>query len=91
MPTEEERKIVRQALVKLRDRALPRVKSQELVEDGIWEDLIGYWKFAMNYGLKPGMAEKANPATEQIHSWQFVYHCADAALTSLTTEADDHV
>lgn len=82
VPTENERQVIRQALVNLRDRALPRVESADLVEDGIWEDLIGYWKFAVSHGQKPGIAESANPA-KATRSWRNVYHSADAALMSL--------
>jgi hypothetical protein len=43
MTTEEGLQVVRRGLTKLRDHALSCYESQELVDDDIWEDLIGYW------------------------------------------------
>jgi hypothetical protein len=86
MTTEEGLQVVRRGLLNLRDHALSCDESQELVGDDIWEDLIGYWKFAMKYGPKQKMAQDADPANERVHSWRFINHCADAALMCLGFE-----
>jgi hypothetical protein len=50
----------------LRDHALSRVESQELVDDDLWEELIKCWKFAMKCGSKHKIAQDADPANERV-------------------------